>query len=112
MKNRLLGTLACAHALALLCFAGTAMAQAPLVPEANTQERSVAESIHVYRQLHGILSHRRCIIAHPAHQHGQPDSANKAEDHGFAEGIIEIERETPDWRTDNKCQQAVASKTP
>ena len=68
MKVRQLASIVGAHALALLCLTGTAMAQAPLGPDAITHARNKAERIKVYRQLHGMLSHPRCIIAHAAHE--------------------------------------------
>ena len=41
------------------------MAQVPPPPEANTQTKNMAESIHLYRQLHAVLSHPRCVNCHP-----------------------------------------------
>jgi len=110
MKNSRLASIASVQVMALLCLAGTAMAQARPVPDTNTQARNLAESIQVYRQLHSILSHRRCIIAHALHQNEQRDHGNTIENREYAEEIIESNRETTQWLAASNCQ-TVALRT-
>ena len=53
----------------LLCLAlatSAAMAQQPAVESgANTASSSMAESLQLYRQMHAVLSHPRCVNCHP-----------------------------------------------
>ena len=65
MKSHRLALFVPVQVAALLCLAGAATAQVPTVPDATTTANALAESVQLYRQLHSVLSHPRCVNCHP-----------------------------------------------
>jgi hypothetical protein len=112
MKNLQRASTVRNYASLLICVAGTAMAHTPIDPDANALTSNMAEHIQVYRQLHGILSHPRCIIAPGTHQYERFERANIVEQHDYAGRIIEKNTETAHGPPAGKCQTALPRTTP
>ncbi len=112
MNNHQLASILRCHALLLLSMAGTAMAHAPPGQVASQLAGNMAEHIQVYRQLHEILSHPRCIFAPGTRQFERLAHADIIDQREYAGRMIESNLETPEGPEAGKCQTVVPRTTP